>query len=202
MGRDMYMHVPNEVVPFISTFALKLVDPENHIFIHGSRRFGYHLSSSETDVTIYMDTKGPCELKEILFLLQDTISLKDLKFHVSNDSSIFLRMIKEEYLDDFLPNEEGITYFHLPLHKVHIRVYSNLNLFIKEKEELDYIEQNITDKEIWNILENRKTGEHYDGKAVIDMLKSNYRYNAISRFKDWGSLLFGCFNRKRKICTD
>lgn len=200
MGKDMFMYVPKDTTIFLSNVRLRLVDPENHLFIHGSRRFGYHLPSSETDVTVYMDTKGPCSIKEILCLLQDTFSLDSIHMYMSNSSTLSFRTIKEEYLDDFLPNDDGITYFHLPFHRVHIRVYCNLDLFTKEKEELDYIERNITDKEIWSILDNRKIGEHYDGKEVIDLLKSIYKTKSIARFKDWGGLVFGFFNRKDKSC--
>lgn len=200
MGKDMFMYVPKDTTIFLSNVRLRLVDPENHLFIHGSRRFGYHLPSSETDVTIFMDTKGPCVVKEILCLLQDTFSLDNIHMYMANTSTLSFRTIKEEYLDDFLPNDDGITYFHLPLHRVHVRVYCDLDLFIKEKKELEYIEQNITDKEIWSILDKRKIDESYDGKEVIDMLKSMYRNKAVARFKDWGGLLFGFFNKKDKSC--
>ena len=201
MPSDMYMYVPKDAAILISSLRLKLVDPEKHLFIHGSRRLGYHNPDSETDVTIYMNTNVKCELPEILNLLQDCLDITGIRKYMTSGATFTLRTIQEEYLDDFLPNDDGIAYFHLPLHKVHIRVYCNLDLFTKEKEELDYIEQNITDKEIWSILDNRKKGEYYDGKEAIDMLKSIYQTKAIARFKDWGGLLSGFFNRKDKICT-
>jgi len=200
MSRDIFMYVPKDTASVISGLQLELVNPMEHLFVHGSRRFGYHLPESETDITIYMNTGDRCQMHDILNLLQDAFDFRSFQMHMSSWETITLRTVQEEYLDDFLPNDEGVAYFHLPLHRLHIRVYNSLRLFNKEKELLELIDKCISDSDISDIIDLRIEGKPYNGKAAIDILKNKYKDKAIARFKDWGGLLFGFFNKKDKSC--
>ena len=137
---DKYPHLTPPVRMFMRMFEESLGNTK-HIFLCGSRRFGYHLDSSDTDITVYLSdsTRYPAmmhdKLKKVLWFLNHDIKYMDIGDY---DQRLF-----------------GIHVFHIEVLDIHIRVHHNLNDFLTEKKEHDIIEKKITPYEIYD-WQNRK----------------------------------------------
>ena len=136
-----YPHLTAPVRLFMKMFTECMEDP-SHIFLCGSRRFGYHISSSDTDITIYLPEVAGAnsvqvkhELKKRLWFISQNVYLVNTEDY---DMKIF-----------------GIHLFQIKELEVHIRVHHNLKDYLAEKKEHDLIEKGITPKEILSWQERK-----------------------------------------------
>lgn len=132
---NKYPHLTPPVRMFMRMLE-ESIGNKDHVFLCGSRRFGYHLDSSDTDITVYLSNTGRYpismsdKLMKILWFLKHDIKHIDTGDY---DSKLF-----------------GIRLFHIDVLDIHIRVHHNLNDFMLEKKEHDIIERKITAKEIYD----------------------------------------------------
>lgn len=132
---DTYPHLTPPVRMFIRMLE-ESIGNKDHVFLCGSRRFGYHLDSSDTDITICLPNIGRYpllkagELEKVLWFLKHKITHIDTGDY---DSKLF-----------------GIQLFHIEVLDIHLRVHHDINDFNTEKKEHDIIESKITPKEIYD----------------------------------------------------
>ena len=145
-----YPHLTPPVRMFMRMLEESLGN-KDHVFLCGSRRFGYHLDSSDTDITVYLPNVGRYplllnnKLRKVLWFLKHKIKLIDTGDY---DQKLF-----------------GIQLFHIEILDIHIRVHHNLNDFMTEKKEHDIIESKITPKEIYE-WQSRKLRSIIDHRNI------------------------------------
>ncbi len=131
---NMYPHLTAPMRLFMK-MATEVMDDPSHIFLCGSRRFGYHISSSDTDITVYLPDTGGANEQQIKSELKKRFWFINYNMYATNS-------------DDYDVKLFNILVFQVKELNLHIRVHRNLHDYLDEYNDHELIEKNITPQEI------------------------------------------------------